>query len=336
MSDLGGLLEACTFPEPGTPVSCAVSGGPDSLALLALATAAGCIVTAIYVDHGLRGDGTMVDQAVVEQAAARFGAAFERRLISVPPGPNLEARARDARRAALPRGAATGHTADDQAETVLLNLLRGAGSRGLSAMRPGFEHPILALRRSDTHGLCASLGLSPVHDPMNQEPRFRRNRVRNELLPLLDKLSGRDIVPVLCRQAGLLRDEADFLDSLAAALDPTDSAALRNAPAVVSRRAVRRWIQETSAGRWIQETNARAWSEETNARAWSEDLEPEGPGGYGQPSDGQAAEAYPPSQAAVERVLAVARGYVRATELAGGTRVSRHRGRLVLLAPEGK
>jgi len=296
----------------------------------------------------------MVDQAVVEQAAARFGAAFERRLISVPPGPNLEARARDARRAALPRGAATGHTADDQAETVLLNLLRGAGSRGLSAMRPGFEHPILALRRSDTHGLCASLGLSPVHDPMNQEPRFRRNRVRNELLPLLDKLSGRDIVPVLCRQAGLLRDEADFLDSLAAALDPTDSAALRNAPAVVSRRAVRRWIQETSAGRWIQETNARAWSEETNARAWSEetnarawseetnarawseDLEPEGPGGYGQPSDGQAAEAYPPSQAAVERVLAVARGYVRATELAGGTRVSRHRGRLVLLAPEGK
>ena len=103
---------------------------------------------------------------------------------SVPPGPNLEARARSARFAVLPRGVATGHTMDDQAETILVNLLRGAGSDGLAGMEPGVRHPLLGLRRTETHAVCAAAGLVPVCDASNADPAFVRNRVRAELLPL--------------------------------------------------------------------------------------------------------------------------------------------------------
>jgi DNA-binding CsgD family transcriptional regulator len=101
-----GLVERCSFPAAGTPVVCAVSGGADSLALLALAVEAGCAVTAIHVDHGVRPSDP--EAAVVEDAARRFGARFERRHLEVDAGPNLEERWRDARRAALPPGALTG------------------------------------------------------------------------------------------------------------------------------------------------------------------------------------------------------------------------------------
>ena len=238
----GGLLLArCRFPAAGTALTCAVSGGADSLALLYLAARAGCRVTAVHVDHGLRpGSGAEAD--LVAAAAERFGATFRAERAAIAPGPNLEARARDARRALLPAGAATGHTADDQAETILLNLLRGAGLGGLGGMRPGPTKPILDLRRAETRHLCAALGLEPVTDPSNADPAFRRNRVRHELLPLLDALAARDVVPVLVRQASLLRDEADLLDQLAAGIDASDSRALAAAHPALARRAVRRLL----------------------------------------------------------------------------------------------
>ncbi|MEN9645693.1 MAG: tRNA lysidine(34) synthetase TilS [Actinomycetota bacterium] len=235
------LLVRCTFPPAGTEVTCAVSGGADSMALLALAVAAGCQVTAVHVDHGLR-PGSYAEADVVRDAAERFGAEFRAVRIDVGEGPNLEARARAARYAALPADVLTGHTADDQAETVLVNLLRGAGASGLAAMRPGPRRPLLALRRSDTEGLCATLGLAVVHDPSNADPRHLRNRVRHELLPLLDELARRDLVPVLTRQADIARHEADLLDALSDALDPTDARALAAAPVALARRAVRRWL----------------------------------------------------------------------------------------------
>ena len=182
-------------------------------------------------------------------------------------------------------GAATGHTADDQAETVLVNLLRGAGVHGLAGMRPGPTHPLLGLRRSETVGLCAHVGLEPVCDPSNDDPRFVRNRVRAELLPLCSDIAGRDLVPVLARQADLLAGDADLLDSVASLLDPTDAAVLAAAPPAQARRAVRAWL---------------------------------------------AAGAYPPPADAVERVLEVARLERRATEIPGGVRVARSRGRLSL------
>ncbi|MGI8685163.1 MAG: tRNA lysidine(34) synthetase TilS, partial [Acidimicrobiales bacterium] len=234
-------LDRCSFPAAGTPLACAVSGGADSLAMLVLATAAGCDVTAHHVDHGLRPE-SAEEASVVAAAADRFGARFEAHRVEVGAGPNLEARARAARRALLPAGVATGHTADDQAETILLNLLRGAGLDGLAGMRPGPAKPILGLRRAETRALCRQLGLEPVQDPSNDDPAYRRNRIRHEVLPLLEEVAGRDVVAVLVRQAALLRDEADHLDGLAAGADPADGRALAALPPAVARRVVRRLL----------------------------------------------------------------------------------------------
>ncbi len=282
-STTGGLLARCTFSSAGSTIVCGVSGGADSLALLVLAVASGCQVTAVHVDHGLR-QGSAAEADVVAEAAARFGAKFESVRVVVRDGPNLEARAREARREVLGPDAATGHTADDQAETVLANLLRGAGVDGLAAMRPGPRHPLLDLRRSETVDLCRSLGLTPVHDPSNDDLRFVRNRVRHQLVPLCSAIAGRDVVPVLARQARVLAGDADLLGAVASLVDPRDAASLAGAPEAVGRRSVRAWLT------------------------------------------GQA--AHPPPLDAVERVLAVARKEVRATEVPGGIRVSRSKGRL--------
>ena len=276
------LLPRCTFPPTGTDVTCAVSGGADSLALLVLACAAGCHVTAVHVDHALRAE-SADEAAIVADAAARFGAGFRSERAPVDAGPNLEARARHARFAVLPPDVLTGHTADDQAETVLLNLLRGAGLDGLGGMGPG-RHPVIGLRRSETRALCAAEGLTPARDPSNDDLVFRRNRVRHEVLPLLDDVAQRDVAALLAHQADLLRDDAALLDALAEAIDPTDARALAAAPVPLARRAVRAWLR---AG-------------------------------------------HPPAAAAVERVLAVARGDAVATDVGNGRRVARTGQRLRL------
>ncbi len=242
LADLtAALVGRCTFPAPGSPLVCGVSGGPDSLALLVLATAAHCRVTAVHVDHGLR-PGSGAEAEVVAEAADRFGAAFRSLRVEVGEGPNLEARAREARHRALGPGAATGHTADDQAETMLVNLLRGAGVNGLAAMRVGPRHPLLALRRSETVEVCHRMGLTPVSDPSNQDARFVRSRIRHELLPLCSAIAGRDVVPVLARQADALAGDADILDAVGSLIDPADSAPLAAAPSAVGRRMVREWL----------------------------------------------------------------------------------------------
>ncbi len=238
---MSSLLARCTFPDPGTTLVCGVSGGADSLALLILASRSGAAVTAVHVDHGLRA-GSADEAGVVAEAARRFGVAFRSERVALRDGPNLEARARQARREVLGPAAATGHTMDDQAETVLANLLRGSGVHGLAAMRAGPRHPLLGLRRTETEGLCQHLGLTPVADPSNDDPRHLRNRVRHELLPLCSALAGRDVVPVLARQAGALAGDADLLDAVAALVDPEDVAALNGAPEAVARRSVRAWL----------------------------------------------------------------------------------------------
>jgi tRNA(Ile)-lysidine synthase len=270
-------------------VTCAFSGGPDSTALVALAAAAGCRVTAIHVDHRLRPESAAeADQG--RALAGLLGVQFQLVTVDVPAGPNLEARARDARRSALPPGALTGHTADDRAETILINVLRGAGLDGLGAMPPDPTRPLLALRGHETRQLCADLGVTPVADPSNADPRFVRNRVRGELLPLMGDIAGRDVVPLLLRLAETAAADTAWLDDGAAALDPTDARGLTDAPVALARRAVRRWLTS------------------------------------------QTGDGYPPDGAAVERVLAVARGDQLACEIAGGQRVERHRQRLSVVA----
>lgn len=237
------LLTRCTFPPPGTALACAVSGGADSSALLILADRAGCRVTVHHVDHGLR-PGSADEAEMVATLAERFGVRFVGHRAVIAPGSNLEARARDARRALLPDDVTTAHTLDDRAETVLINLLRGAGRSGLSPLRDASRRPIVALRRRETEAICEAFGVVPIHDESNDDPAFVRNRVRHELLPLLDDISGRDVALLLDRQADLLGAEDDFLDELAAQIDPTDAIAVAAAPTVLARRALRNFITD--------------------------------------------------------------------------------------------
>ena len=235
------LLMRCTFPPAGQSLQCAVSGGADSSALLILACVAGCQVIAHHVDHGLRA-GSESEADIVAELAARFGAGFVAHQVDVAAGPNLEARARAARFSVLPDQVATGHTLDDRAETVLINLMRGAARTGLSPLRDPGRHPIVALRRTDTVALCDAFDTPVVHDPTNTDPIFVRNRVRHELLPLLNDISNRDMAARLDRQADLLGAEDDFLDELAAEIDPTDARQVAAAPNVLARRALRAYI----------------------------------------------------------------------------------------------
>ncbi len=261
---------------------------------MALARASSIEVTAIHVDHGLRPN-SAAEADLVEACAKAVGAAFQTLTVTVEPGPNLESRARQARYAALPDRVLTGHTGDDQAETIILNLLRGAGLDGLAGLRPWggpsgqVGHPLLRLRRTETEELCAFLGWKPFQDPSNADTNLLRNSVRHVLLPQLNQAAGRDLVPILCRQAGLLADEADALDELSAHIDPTDARQLTQAPVALARRAIRRWLTTT----------------------------------------------HPPDSATVERVLAVARGEAVACEIPGGGRVARSQQRISMTpAPE--
>ena len=235
------LLSRCNFPPTRAKVDCAVSGGADSVALMVLTCAANLQVTAWHVDHGLR-ENSHAEAELVCEIADQLGAACETRTVSVDANTNLEARAREARYSVLPIGVMTGHTADDQAETILINLLRGSGTRGLAGMQPSHQHPLLQLRRSETEELCAQLGVKVFKDPSNDDSRFQRNRIRQEVLPLFSSLAKRDMVPVLTRQAELLRDDDDLLNELSLSLDPTNALALAQAPVALARRAIRAWL----------------------------------------------------------------------------------------------
>lgn len=206
-----------------------------------LAVEAGCVATAHHVHHGLR-PGADDDARVAAAAADALGTRFVEHRIALEAGGNLEARARAARYGVLPPGVMTGHTADDQAETVLLRLIRGSGAAGLGAMAPGPTHPILGLRRAETMALCAARSIAVATDPTNLSPIHQRNRIRHEVIGLLTEIAGRDVVPLLARTADLLRADDAHLAAEAARIDPTDARALAAAPGVLARRAVRAWL----------------------------------------------------------------------------------------------
>ena len=294
-----------TVDDLTAPVVVACSGGADSLGLLVLAHRAGLEPVAVHVDHGLRVD-SAEDADVVAHAAARLGVDWRTVRVHVEPGGNLEARARDARYRALASACGlagatailVAHTADDQAETVLINLMRGSGTAGLAGMarRQGnVVRPLLHLRRAEVRAVVTRAGIPIAEDPTNADRRWQRAWIRHDVLPMLEHGSQRDLVPILVRQAEIFRAESDFLDGLGDDLIEraggcTSNAALEarvlaNAPVPIARRAIRRWL--------------------------------------GSP---------PPSADEVERVFAVVRCERVGTQLAGGRTVQRSNGRISVAA----
>jgi tRNA(Ile)-lysidine synthase len=197
----------------------AFSGGPDSTALLhGLRRAADALhltLAAAHVDHHLQA-GSDEHAGVAAGFAAELGVAFE--VLSVRPPGRGEDAARRARHTALEAAArrlgaasiAFGHTADDQAETVLLHLLRGSGVGGLAGMAPreGLRfRPLLEVTRQQVRAYCERHRLRPVHDASNDDLRFARNRVRHGLMPLLESDFNPRAKDALLRLARAARDE---------------------------------------------------------------------------------------------------------------------------------
>jgi tRNA(Ile)-lysidine synthase len=214
---------------PAGPVLVACSGGADSLALAAAARFVGRSVGLVTVDHGLQEGSDRRASDVAEWARA---SGFDPVVVApvsvggLPGGP--EAAARSARYEALSStasecGAAAvllGHTRDDQAETVLLALARGAGPRGLAGMperRGIFVRPLLDVARADTRKACAALGLVPWDDPHNVDPAYARSRVRADALPALVAALGPAVVGNLARSAAMIAADNEALDVLAEA-----------------------------------------------------------------------------------------------------------------------
>jgi tRNA(Ile)-lysidine synthase len=224
-SELTTVLSSFLVREavPGQPVLVAFSGGPDSLALLhALHESRFGPVAAAHLNHQLRGAESDADQAFVENSCKERGiplhvARLDMRQAATAAGANLESTARRLRYEWLARTAesngipwlATGHTANDQAETVLHHLLRGTGLRGLRGIAPlrslspavTLLRPLLGVSRDQVHEYLQQRHLTGREDSSNQDRRLTRNRLRHELLPLLKQQFQSDIVAVLARVA---------------------------------------------------------------------------------------------------------------------------------------
>jgi tRNA(Ile)-lysidine synthase len=216
------------------PVIVACSGGGDSVALAAAAAfvcaRAGRRAQLITIDHALQ-DGSAQRAERVIALGRQLGLPCRSIAVDARGSTGPEASARAARygaldEAALPIGALLmlGHTLDDQAETVLLGLGRGAGPRSIAGMRaispqaPGRaarHRPFLGLRRDDLRAACAALELPVWDDPHNADPRYRRVRIRREALPMLEDVLDGGVAGALARTASLLQDDLDALDELA-------------------------------------------------------------------------------------------------------------------------
>ena len=262
---VAAALDAPPGVARGEHVLVATSGGPDSTALLLalaeLAAERGWRLTAAHVDHGLRGAESAVDRAAAARVAARAGVPLIERRLALAQGSALEERARRARHRALVAMAAEvgasrivlGHTADDQAETLLLRLLRGAGRGGLAGMRRArgrLLRPLLGATRADVRHFLADRGVACTIDRSNADLRHARNRVRRLLLPLMAAEFNPGIVRGLATLAGRLRDEESILEALAAERSArlVDGARLHvtagDEPPALGRRIVRRWLEQ--------------------------------------------------------------------------------------------
>jgi len=254
-------------PGAGQRVLTAVSGGADSVALLHLLLrlregGTSFDLAVAHLDHGVRGEAGRSDAAYVADLAARHDLPLIAGRLAEASSPSEE-HLRRARQSFLAEKAAAwradqialGHTRDDQAETAILNLLRGSGSRGLGGMRltrrlagPGLPpliiRPLLEISRAALRDWLRELEIAWREDGTNTSPRYLRNRVRAELMPLLEDLrpGARD---TLARAAGLLQDDNDLLESLArrelARLDSVnlDAHSLASLPRAIARRVVR-------------------------------------------------------------------------------------------------
>lgn len=229
-ADKHGTDERWADEHGGAKFVIAVSGGPDSLALAAAAAAEKLPAHVVSIDHGLQDSSRAVSEGAIGQVGqwGLSGQVVSVRVVGEP----LEAAARHARYQALgdlagDRPILLAHTGDDQAETLLLGLLRGkASAMGEVSDYQGHTllRPLLGIRRAHTVGACRELGVAAWNDPHNTDEAFRRVAIRRQVLPLLDQIIGGDATAPLVRAAELLREDDDYLHTLTPKLERATAA----------------------------------------------------------------------------------------------------------------
>ncbi|MGI8946368.1 MAG: tRNA lysidine(34) synthetase TilS, partial [Thermoleophilaceae bacterium] len=248
----GGLL------APGEPLLVMLSGGADSVCLLDVAVELGAAATALHVNYGLREEAAE-DERHCRAVCAGLGVEISVERVALPRRGNLQALARDTRYEIAERVAtgdyAAGHTASDQAETVLYRLAASPGRRALLGMRPRrgrLVRPLLGVTREQTHDHCRERGLEWREDSSNSDPRFARARVRHDLLPALRSLNPA-AERVIAETALVLREESELLDSVVeSALErlgggpAVELAALAELPPALSRLTLREPAQRAA------------------------------------------------------------------------------------------
>ena len=260
--------------ERGRAYLAGVSGGADSVFLLhALSEAGFRRVIVCHLDHGLRGADSDADAEFVGRLAAGLGCEFrlERAELGArraAGGVELAGRrarhrmfARVAREAGV-SGVILGHHGDDKAETILFNLLRGAGKPGLGSLRPQSEldmdglrmsvlRPLLALRAAEIRAGLEAAGLPWCEDASNARSEHARNRLRHEALPLLSSIMERDAVAAILRHAQIAEEEDDYIEQQAAAVElgaTIEVRAFRGLPRALQRRQLKRWLEGRGVG----------------------------------------------------------------------------------------
>ncbi|HET9489561.1 MAG TPA: tRNA lysidine(34) synthetase TilS [Methylomirabilota bacterium] len=271
----------------GETVLIALSGGADSTALLyvlaRLAPAWSLRLHALHVDHGLR-EGSGQEAHAVRRLGQQVGVPVEVARVTVSRHGSLEEAARTARYAALQAHAdrlgaqriALGHTADDQAETVIMRLLEGAGVRGLAAIPPvrgRIIRPLIGLRRAALVAVLADAGIPWIEDPSNLDRKFLRNRIRHDLLPMLTAVHDADLVDPLCRVAHRAREVLDALEGMAVlelermAREEPDALLLPRGALTALPLPVAIEVLRQAIGRSGGRTRLRAWAQRRLARA---------------------------------------------------------------------
>jgi len=263
-SELEAVIRAGGLLAPGRPVLVLLSGGRDSVCLLDAAVRISGDVRALHVNYGLR-PSAAADAAFCAELCDQLGVPLQ--TVAAGPAPetgNLQAWARERRyaeaEAAFAGDIATGHTASDQAETILYRLAAAPSRRALLGMAPRSGRrirPLLSLTRDQTEAWCREAGLAFRDDPTNEDRRFARNRVRTGLLPALREVHPAAEANVV-RVAEVLRTEAAVLDALVADVvaEPVTLARLRALPPALARLVVVR-LAEDAAGALVPRAAAR-------------------------------------------------------------------------------
>ena len=281
LNKLLSFLRQYEMLRPGDRVTCAVSGGADSMALLwgmyLAREKLGISVSAAHFNHGLRGEESNRDEAFVADFCKAYNIPCVCCKGAVTPGKKgLEAAARDARYAffrTLPGKIATAHTADDNAETVLMHMVRGTGLKGLGGISPvsgNLIRPMLSVTRQEVLAFLAEQGIPYVEDSTNAEDAFLRNRIRHRVIPVLREENPR-FSENMSRMALSLREDEMLLRGITGDAEGISVTALREMDGAMCRRILAEFLRKCGVSEpersHIELARALAFSENPSAKA---------------------------------------------------------------------